>query len=110
LITDSLNRKGLALASIQLFPDLTNIQDKEPNAQESFYINHILSKDILQIRPNSDDEYSVSVYTINGNEIYSMNRTNGDVYLDTKDYSSGTYLVKIKDKTQTQSFKFVIQR
>ncbi|MBL8003454.1 MAG: T9SS type A sorting domain-containing protein [Candidatus Kapabacteria bacterium] len=102
--------KGDGIASIQLFPDLTNIQDKEPNAQEAFSINYIELKDILHILPNSNDEYSVSLYTINGNEIYTMNRTNGAVYLDTRDYSTGTYLVKVKDKTQTQSYKFVIQR
>lgn len=102
--------KGDGIASIQLFPDLTNIQELEPNAQESFSINYIELKDILHILPNSNDEYSVSVYTINGNEIYTINRTNGAVYLDTRDYSTGTYLVKVKDKTQTQSYKFVIQR
>jgi len=102
--------KGDGIASIQLFPDLTNIQDKEPNAQESFSINHILSKDILQIRPNSNDEFSLSVFTVNGNQIERIERTNGDVYIDTREYSSGSYLVKVKDKTQTQSYKFVIQR
>lgn len=111
LIRDSLNRKGLALASIQLFPDLTNIQEQEPNnAQESYSINYIGSKDILQIRPKNNEEFSLTVFTVNGNQIERIERTNGDVYIDTREYSSGSYLVKVKDKTQTQSYKFVIQR
>lgn len=109
LIRDSLNRKGLALASIQLFPDITNIQEQVTNTSEPYSINYILSKDILTIRPKENEEYSLSVYTINGNVLYTQ-QTNGDVYIDTKEYPTGTYFVKVKDKNQTQTYKFVIQR
>lgn len=110
LIKDSLNRKGLALAAIQLFPDITSIDKKEILKPKQFKVTISDNGNSVRVSPFENVEYSVSIYTLNGQLLHTLSNVTGEQFIDIDKFTSGMYILKANTATQTNSFSFVKQR
>ena len=66
--------------------------------------NIVISNNFIRINTNSDEDYKVEIYNINGQVIY-INNINESKEIDISNYSKGIYLLKIYSKVNVYTKK-----
>jgi Leucine-rich repeat (LRR) protein len=74
----------------------------------------------VQIYPNPTSEFiylegvepnsNISIYTLNGQELYSQNTSNEKMVINLSNYDNGVYLIQIQTDKTKQTYKFVKQK
>jgi hypothetical protein len=102
--------RGEAIASIELFPDVTSINEENSKNPKQFIVTTSENGNSVRVSPFENVEYSVSIYTMNGHLLHTLSNVTGEQFIDIEKYTSGMYILKTNTATQTNSFSFIKQR
>jgi hypothetical protein len=106
LVTDNVQRRdGFYFDDLQVQIIDPSLSTSEFNTNEfSVYPNPVNTKLTIQ---TTQSDYTISVHNLQGQHIYSATNNSGNSLVDYSNYAKGIYVLQIKSKTASKTFKII---
>ncbi len=104
------NKELFASNGLGAVTSFTKVTGNPENAILTVNMYPVPAKDVLFVEVMNNNDYSVKVYTISGQELMIKDGCYGKTEIETEDLSPGVYMLKIKTALGTAVKRFVVGR